>query len=181
VYHDIPQQLRALIEPVVADHGLELVDADLAHGAGQARLRVVVDTPQGDGAVSIERCAELSRELATQLEAADAIPGSYRLEVSSPGLDRILAREKDFERARGAEVRVTTRQPLDGRRHFRGRLLDYAIGRARMLVDGHEVEIPFAEVARAQRVYEFTRADFGRPGAASVGPRRSRRGRTERA
>lgn len=162
MYHDIPEELRVLIEPVVEDHGLELVDLELARGRVPWRLAVIVDTPAGDGRVAIERCAAVSREVGVQLDATDAIPVGYRLEVSSPGLDRVLAREKDFAAACGSEVRVETRRPLAGRRRFRGRLEAFEDGVLRLAVDGSPVEIRFADVARAQRVYEFTSADFAR-------------------
>ena len=68
----------------------------------------------------------MSREIDTQLDVADAIERSYRLEVSSPGLDRVLAREVDFTRACGSEVAIETRRPIEGRRRFRGRLDDFA-------------------------------------------------------
>jgi ribosome maturation factor RimP len=166
MYRDIPDSLRALIEPVVADHGLELVDADVARGPGGTLVRVVVDTPSGDGRVAIERCAEVSREIGSCLDASGAYAAGYRLEVASPGLDRVLAREKDFAAAalRGAEVRVETRRPLDGRRRFRGELLAFEDGVARLRVDGREHSVPFAEVARATQVYHYTPADFAKPG-----------------
>jgi ribosome maturation factor RimP len=123
---------------------------------------VTIDTPTGDGHVSIERCADVSREIGTHLDATDAIPVRYRLEVSSPGLDRRLAREKDFVAAQGAEVRIETRRPLDGRRNYRGRLVGYEGGTAHVVVDGQPVAIPFAEIGKAQIVYEFTRADFAK-------------------
>jgi ribosome maturation factor RimP len=160
VNRDIPEELRVLIEPVVSDAGFELVDAMLTRGRAPWLLRVIVDTPQGDGRVPIERCAAVSRELGSSLDAADAIPVSYRLEVSSPGLDRVLAREKDFLIARGSEVYVETRRPLDGRRRFRGVLREFAEGKARLALDGRELEIPFEEIAKAHRIYQFTREDF---------------------
>jgi ribosome maturation factor RimP len=164
VYRDIPEELRVIIEPVVGDHDLELVDVDLARGRVPWRLSITVDTRCGDGKVSVERCARVSREIGTHLDAADAISVPYRLEVSSPGLDRILSREKDFEAACGGEIRVETRRPLEGRRRFRGRLSAFEAGTLRLAVDGEEIDIPFSEVARAHRIYEFTRADFGRGG-----------------
>ncbi len=165
MYRDIPDELRTLIEPVVEAAGLELVDVVTQRGRQPWLLRVVIDTPSGDGRVPVDRCAQVSREIESNLDAADAIPASYRLEVSSPGLDRPLAREKDFAAACGAEVRIETRRPLDGRRRFRGRLVDFASGVARVDVDGAEVPISFADVAKASTVYHFTPADFtGGPG-----------------
>ena len=125
-------------------------------------LRVTVDTPLGDGRVSVERCAMASREIGTQLDAVDAIPVSYRLEVSSPGLDRVLTREKDFVAACGSEVQIETREPLAGRRRFRGLLQGFEDGVAKLCVDGRDVSIPFEAVARANAIYKFTRADFAR-------------------
>lgn len=164
LYREIPAELRALIEPVVEDHGFELVDVERPRGGagGGGVLRVTIDTPVGDGRVPVDRCAEVSREIESNLDAAGTIPGRYRLEVSSPGLDRLLAREKDFEAAaqRRDEVRLETRRPLDGRRRFRGPLVGFSDGIVRIEVDGQEVRIPFAEVAKARTVYQFTRADF---------------------
>jgi ribosome maturation factor RimP len=167
MYRDIPEELRSLVEPVVEDAGFELVDLVLQRGRPPWLLRVTVDTPEGDGRVPVDRCAEVSREIETQLDATDAIPSAYRLEVSSPGLDRVLAREKDFVAVRGSEVSVETRRVIDGRRRFRGRLIDFADDTARVQVDGVEYAIPFADVAKARVIYEFTAADF----AGDVGAR----------
>ena len=151
-----------MIEPVVEAAGLELVDVSLVRGRQPWSLRVTIDTRAGDGRVPVDACASVSREVATHLDAADAIPVSYRLEVSSPGLDRLLAREKDFSAACGEEVAIETRQPLDGRRRFRGTLVAFEGGVARMRVDGSECAIPFDAVARAHTIYHFTRADFAK-------------------
>jgi len=160
MYRDIPEELRSLIEPVVMDAGFELVDVTLRRGRPPWLLRVTLDTPSGDGRVPLDRCADVSREIETQLDVADAIESSYRLEVSSPGLDRVLAREIDFERAQGSEVSIETRQPLDGRRRFRGRLLAFDGESASVSVDGAEFRIPFSDVSKAKAIYEFSSADF---------------------
>ncbi|MCC6641642.1 MAG: ribosome maturation factor RimP [Deltaproteobacteria bacterium] len=170
MYRDIPAELGNLVEPVVAGHGLELVDLDLVRGRGTWVVRVIVDTLEGDGRVAIERCAALSREIGSHLDAADAIPNRYVLEVSSPGLDRRLAREKDFVAACGSEVFIETREPLAGRRRFRGRLVSFDAEIARVEVDGQQAEIPFAAVARANTIYSFSRADFARPAKSEDRP-----------
>ena len=154
-----------MIEPIARDFGVELVDVALHRGRSPWQLRVTLDTPQGDGRVSVERCAEVSREIGTQLDAVDWIPCAYRLEVSSPGLDRVLAREVDFERACGSEVAVETHRPLEGRRRFRGTLLGFESEVARIRVDGRDYEVPFAEVAKANSIYRFTPADFDGKGS----------------
>ena len=165
VYRDIPEELRALIEPIVDEAGFELVDAQLARGGKPWALRVTIDTPDGDGRVPVGGCAAVSRELGSQLDVADTIKAEYRLEVSSPGLNRPLTREKDFASACGSEVQIETRQPISGRRRFRGVLVRFEENVAAIEVDGNEVEISFAEVSKAKMVYQFSRTDFvGRAG-----------------
>ena len=160
MYGDIPLELRRLIEPVVEGASCELVDASITRGARPWQFRITIDRPEGDGRVSLDRCAEISRELETQLDLVDAIEGAYRLEVSSPGLDRILAREKDFYAACGMEIALETREPLEGRRRFRGELQGFDGSTLQMLQDGQPVRIAFADVAKARTIYNFTREDF---------------------
>jgi ribosome maturation factor RimP len=163
VYRDIPEDLRRLIEPVVEDHGCELVDVDNVAGASRSGLlRITIDRKEGDGRVAVGQCAEISREIGTQLDMNDAISGAYNLEVSSPGLDRMLSREKDFVAACGEQINVKTRRAVDGRRKFKGRLLDFSDGIAVLAIDGEEFRIPFSEIERANSMYEFTRADFSK-------------------
>ncbi len=160
MYEDIPEDLRALIEPVVEDLRCELVDVELHDQSADGILRVIVDSEAGDGRVPIARCVEVSREIEAQLDAADYMPGRYRLEVTSPGLDRILARKKDFVAARGAQVKIRTRRPVGERRRFKGILVDCREGVISLKVDGNEVQIPFEEVEKANSVYQFSRNDF---------------------
>lgn len=169
----MPEALRGLIEPVVEEHDCELVDVEVARNRGTGLLRITVDSPAGDGRVPIERCVRISREVETLLDATDAMPGAYNLEVSSPGLDRVLGREKDFVAAVGREVKLRTRRPIEGRKRFRGRLQAVepeAAGATtgstatmvRMEVDGEQVSIPFDEIEKANAIYEFTPADFAK-------------------
>src|ERR1700683_1533869 len=121
-------QVRAIVERVATGSGLEVVEVEL-RGSGKARmLRIVVDkVPAG---VTHEDCAILSREVGTILDVEDVIPGSsYLLEVSSPGLDRKLLRAADYERFTGSRVKLTTRNPVGGNRHFEGRLESFENGR----------------------------------------------------
>jgi ribosome maturation factor RimP len=165
VYRDIPEELRALIEPIVDEAGFELVDAQLARGGKPWTLKITIDTPDCDGRVPVDGCAAVSRELGSALDVADTITANYRLEVSSPGLNRPLTREKDFASACGREVQIETRQPISGRRRFRGVLVRFEENVAAIEVDGRELEISFAEVSKAKTVYQFSRNDFiGRAG-----------------
>jgi ribosome maturation factor RimP len=89
-------------------------------------LRIFIDKLAG---VTHEDCANVSREVGTILDVEDAIPGLYTLEVSSPGLDRKLFRPADYERFTGSLIKLTTQQPVNGNRHFEGRLEHFAQGR----------------------------------------------------
>ncbi len=160
VYRDIPDDLKALIEPVVEDRGFELVDVVITRGAGATAIRVTIDRVEADGLVPVGDCADVLREIGSQLDVNEAVAESYGLEVSSPGLDRTLAREKDFSAACGEEVKIRTRRPLDGRRRFKGVLVDFKDGVASVEIDGREVEIPFDEIEKANKLYKFSRADF---------------------
>ena len=161
MYRDIPADLRALIEPIASDHGCELVDAEVQRGR-PGMLRIIVDNENGDGRVPVGSLARLSREIETQLDAADYMAGSYRLEVTSPGLDRVLGRERDFAAAAatGSEVKIRTRRPQGGRRRFKGVLIAFEDGTVRLDSDGEEIAIAFDEIEKANTVYKFSSADF---------------------
>jgi ribosome maturation factor RimP len=121
------EKVQAIVERVAASHGLEVVEVEL-RGGGKARmLRIFIDKPSG---VTHEDCANVSREVSTILDVEDAVgSGPYVLEVSSPGLDRKLFRPADFERFQGSRVKLTTRMPVNGNRHFEGRLEHFEAGR----------------------------------------------------
>ena len=151
------EHVRQIAERVTASQGLELVDVEF-RGGGKARLlRLFIDKP---GGVTHEDCAFVSRELGTILDVEDAIPGSYTLEVSSPGLDRKLVKAADFERFAGSRVRLSTCEPVEGSRHFEGRLQGLREGRVALEVGSkkapaHAVEIELGNVERANLVPEF--------------------------
>ena len=102
------------------DHGLELVHAEVAGPENKPIVRIFIDKPQG---VTHEDCSEVSLHLGTILDVEDFIHASYTLEVSSPGLERGLYKRADYERFAGSQAKMKTRQPIDGQRNFRGRLL----------------------------------------------------------
>lgn len=176
VYRDIPEDLKALIEPVLHELECELVDVVVRRGASQGLVRVVIDNLSGDGRVSIDNIASASREIEVQLDAADFMSGRHHLEVTSPGLDRTLAREKDFQTAVGSRVNLVTRRPISARKRYKGILKGFADGMVRVEVDGRETQIPFEEIEKANTIYQFSRDDFsdGATGHASKSQDRSR-------
>jgi ribosome maturation factor RimP len=120
------ERVREIAERVAVSSGLELVEVEFRGGGKSRMLRIFIDKP---GGVTHEDCANLSREVGTILDVEDAVPGSYLLEVSSPGLDRKLSRASDFERFVGSRVRLMTREAMNGNRHFEGRLQSFQDGR----------------------------------------------------
>lgn len=111
------EQIEQIAAPVLSEHGAELVDIVFVHEHGQWILRFFLDKP---GGIKLEDCATISEHLGRNLDATDVIKQSYTLEVSSPGINRALKKESDYERFIGERVDVTLYAPLNGRRHFKG-------------------------------------------------------------
>lgn len=142
-------ELSKLLEPGVRALGFELVDVELSGRGRHAVLRVYIDGPEG---VTVDDCADVSRQLSGILDVEDPIPERYVLEVSSPGLDRPLTKREDFQRFIGEEVKVRTRQPLDGQRNFKGRLVD--VERERVILDVGEktMSLGFDSIEKARLI-----------------------------
>jgi ribosome maturation factor RimP len=159
-------KIQEIAERVAQSSGLEVVEVELRGGGNARMLRIFIDKPDG---VTHEDCANFSREVGTIFDVEDAVPGStYTLEVSSPGLDRKLSKPADFERFTGSLVKLMTRDPVNGNRHFEGRLESFHDGRLNLELTGrkkskkHEsveagarVEIDLANVEKANLVPEF--------------------------
>ena len=159
------ERIRQIAERVGASGGLEVVKVELRGGGKSRMLRIFIDRP---GGVSHEDCAHLSREVSTILDVEDAMPGgSYLLEVSSPGLDRELLRPSDYERFAGSRIKVTTREAVNGDRHFEGKLENFQQGRITLDLSAarkkhrpaasalQRVEIELGNVEKANLVPEF--------------------------
>jgi ribosome maturation factor RimP len=112
-------RVAALAEPVLASLGYRLVRVRISGFAG-CTVQIMAESP--DGTMTIEGCEAVSRALSPVLDAADPIEGAYRLEISSPGIDRPLVRRSDFDRYVGHTAQVEMTAPVDGRRRFRGEL-----------------------------------------------------------
>ncbi len=158
--------IREIAGRVATAHGLEVVEVEM-RGGGKARtLRITIDKPEG---VTHEDCAHVSREVSTILDVEDAVPGAaYTLEVSSPGLDRKLMKPADYQRFIGSRVKLMTREPVNGNRHFEGHLQSCQDGRVILETitgrkkpkpghaqAGHMIEIDLANVEKAHLVPEI--------------------------
>jgi ribosome maturation factor RimP len=152
----VTQRVWELAEPVALASGLELVDVQYRPEGGRLVLRLLLDRP--DGGVTLDEITRTARELGDVLDAHDPVPGRYHLECSSPGLNRPLVREAHYARAVGKQVRVRTREPLNARRQFRGRLASVSPDGVTVVEQGDvSAFIPFAAIERANVEYEFPR------------------------
>jgi ribosome maturation factor RimP len=151
----IAARVAALSEPVLGGMGYRLVRVKIS-GLDGCTVQIMAERP--DGTMTVEDCETVSRALSPVLDVADPIDRAYRLEVSSPGLDRPLVRRSDFQRFAGHRIKVEMAIAIDGRRRFRGVLLgvDGALARIRHddAVPGQpdEVVLPIEEMAEAKLV-----------------------------
>src|SRR5579864_1388389 len=166
-------RVREIADRVAASSGLEVVEVEFLGGGKARMLRVFLDKPAAGtdplAGVTHEDCAKFSREFGTILDVEDVMPGSYTLEVSSPGLDRKLIKAADFSRFTGSRMKLTTRQPVENNRHFEGRLESFQDGRLKLDLSvasyksrkkmgaaaGEKIEIDFANVEKANLVPEI--------------------------
>jgi ribosome maturation factor RimP len=139
--------VRELVEPVIIRAGMELVDVAYQGGQTGMTLRLVIDKPDG---VTVDDCADVSHLVGDILDVKDPIPGRYHLEVSSPGINRPLTRQQDFDRFSGQKIYVETKALLDGRRRFKGVLAGIRNGKVRLSVQGDSVEIPLDDILKAR-------------------------------
>ncbi|HUI63165.1 MAG TPA: ribosome maturation factor RimP [Steroidobacteraceae bacterium] len=141
------ERLIALIEPVLARSGYELVELEYAAGRSHAVVRLFIDRPEG---VGVDDCERVSREVAALLDVEDPIPTAYTLEVSSPGFDRILRTPAHFERFAGSRVFVELKVPREGRRRYTGTLQAVNDSGIELEVDRQKVAVAFGEIGKAR-------------------------------
>jgi ribosome maturation factor RimP len=141
------EKLIALSEPLLEQLGFELVDLEYAPGRAHAVVRVFIDRPQG---VGVDDCEHVSHELAALLDVEDPVPTAYTLEVSSPGLDRLLRTPAHFQRFTGERIWVELKMARDGRRRYTGQLEGVSPQGIELTVDGAMVAVAFAEIGRAR-------------------------------
>jgi ribosome maturation factor RimP len=147
-------RVAAIAAPVLADIGYRLVRVRIS-GLDGCTLQVMAERP--DGSMTIEECEKVSRALSPALDAADPIDRAYRLEVSSPGIDRPLVRRSDFDRYAGHLAKIEMDVPVEGRKRFRGTLLGTEGETARLRCEGlpgkaAELRLPIADMAEARLV-----------------------------
>jgi ribosome maturation factor RimP len=174
-------RVRAALAPVLVSHGVTLVDlAWVTERAGWTlRLTIEREGSSGDNlaGVTLEDCAEVSRDASAVLDVEDLIPHHYNLEVSTPGLERPLRTVGDFIRFMGRTAKVKlSRSAPDGQKVLRGTLANGSEETVAMIVDGKRVEVSFADIAEAHLVFELTPQPKKKGGSKGVRPGKNQHG-----
>ena len=148
---ELERRIADMIEPSLEGMGYELVRV-LMQGRQRPVLQIMAERKDGK-AMTVEDCADISRQVSALLDVDDPIESAYSLEVSSPGIDRPLTRPKDYENYAGFEAKLETAEPLEGRKRFRGKLLGLdEHGCVKLVADGVEWAIPLTVVRGAKLV-----------------------------
>jgi ribosome maturation factor RimP len=147
---DPTRRIADIIEPSLNDMGFDVVRVTL-QGQKQPVLQVMAER-RDRRAMTVEDCAEISRTVSALLDVEDPFPDAYRLEVSSPGIDRPLTRAEHYERFKGFEARVETDLPQDGRRRFKGRLLGLEGSAVKLALPEGEKTIALDDIRKAKLV-----------------------------
>ena len=148
-----PLHIGDMLEPGIRSLGYELVGVEFQTGGkGGGLLRVYIDSENG---ISAEDCQKVSYQVSGVLDVEDPIPGHYTLEISSPGLDRLLFRAEDFDRFAGQLIKLRLTYPVEGQRKFKGRLV--GMRGENVVIEGDEMEIslPFDQIEQARLVPEY--------------------------
>ena len=148
----ITQSVTELIEPGLLAKGLELIDVEFKKEGKNWVLRIYIDR---EGGVTLEDCQKVSRLAGDLIEVEDVIEPVYTLEVSSPGLNRVLKKEKDFLKYSGKKINVQCHVPMNGRKKFTGILTCFIDQSIHLKVDGQQHKIPLSLVAKANLVIEL--------------------------
>lgn len=146
------ERLEQILEPVIESIGYELLLLEYSPSPRNAMLRLYIDAPAG---ITIDDCERVSKEVAGVLDVEDPIRSAYRLEVSSPGLDRPLVKPAHFLRFVGEQARVQLIAPLNGRRRYVGFIRGLEGDTLRLETKEGLAEIPLSEIERARLVPDY--------------------------
>lgn len=146
------QKAEILLTPIVESNGFELVDVEYVKEAGEWYLRGYIDKP---GGITVNDCETVSRAFSDKLDEEDFIEESYIMEISSPGLDRPLKKDKDYERSMGRLVEIRTYRPIEKQKEFCGTLTAYDSNSVTIEEDGTPRTFEKKEIALIRLAIEF--------------------------
>ena len=148
----ITESIIAIIEPVIAEENLELVDVEYKKFGRSWTLRVYIDR---DGGITVEDCQKVSRQIEDMIEIDELIANTYVLEVSSPGLDRSLKKEREFLKFRNKPIKVKTFAPIGDRKNFSGTIQDCRNEILYLVENETALEISLNNIAQAKLIIQF--------------------------
>jgi ribosome maturation factor RimP len=144
------EEIRLIVEPVCESEGMELVHVEFQREPQGRVMRLYIDKPDG---ITLDDCVCISRQVSDLLDVSFPFPElEYSLEISSPGPNRPLGKESDFERFKGNVARIRTSEPVDGQKNFYGLLQGFSQGMVTIMVSGKAVTIPFQQITKARLV-----------------------------
>jgi ribosome maturation factor RimP len=150
---DVASKVEEIAQRIVQSEGLELVEVEVKGGGNSGFVRIAIDKPEG---VTHSDCELVSDKVGQILEAEDAMPGHYTLEVSSPGLERKLLKPQDYQRFQGKKAKITVREEVDGRRTWEGTLAGYSDGVVSLETQPGEIrQLPFDKIKKANLKFEW--------------------------
>jgi ribosome maturation factor RimP len=147
----LEEKIARLVEPIAASMGLDLVCVQQSGEGGGLTLQVMAENPE-TRRLSVEDCTALSHAISAVMDVEDPIADAYRLEVSSPGIDRFLMRERDYADYTGMEAKIEIDPPLEGQKRFRGRIEGFENNTVLLKIDTGQVALPFADIQKAKLV-----------------------------
>ncbi len=143
----IVSRVRSLAEPLCESEGLELVHVEFQRESRGRILRLYIDKPDG---INLNDCVAVSREMGDILDVNLTDIGPYSLEVTSPGPERPLAKQQDFEKFKGNRVKIKTSRPLNGQRNFTGVLLGISSEQIKLQIGEQIIAIPYQDILKAR-------------------------------
>ncbi len=146
----LTEKIEMAISPSVTGMGFELVQVKMLDGRSSQTLQIMAERP--DGSMSLDDCAAISRQVGAVLDVEDVIPTAYRLEVSSPGIDRPLVKLTDYPKYAGHTVKIETVLPINGRKRFAGAIKGVEGNDVIVTVDGKDHALPFIDIQSAKLV-----------------------------
>lgn len=144
------EQIEHLVLPTVESMGFELVQVKLMEGNKSRLLQIMAERP--DGSMTLDDCAEISNQVSAVLDVEDIMPGAYRLEISSPGIDRPLTRLKDYEAHIGHIAKIELTLPVNGRKRYTGSIQSVLGNVLTLEVDGKPVAVELHDIQSAKLV-----------------------------
>ncbi len=148
----LEQRLDQMLEGPIQALGFELWGIEFVRAGKHSTLRVYIEHPDG---ITVENCAEVSHQVSSILDVEDPISTEYNLEVSSPGLDRLLFKPEQYEKYLGEQVNLTLRMAVNNRRKYKGVIIKVEGEMITLRVDGNDETVAFANIQQANLVPNF--------------------------